>query len=42
MHGLKIHQAVIEAGEKFSGCTVHYADNQYDHGPILLQRSCPV
>ena len=42
MHGLKVHQAVIDAGESISGCTVHYADNQYDHGPILLQRTCPV
>ena len=42
MHGLKVHQAVIDAGECISGCTVHYADNQYDHGPILLQRTCPV
>lgn len=42
MHGLKVHQAVIDAGEIISGCTVHYADNQYDHGPILLQNTCPV
>jgi formyltetrahydrofolate-dependent phosphoribosylglycinamide formyltransferase len=42
MHGLKVHQAVIDAGETISGCTVHYADNQYDHGPIILQRTCPV
>lgn len=42
MHGLKVHQSVIDAGESISGCTVHYADNQYDHGPILLQRTCPV
>ena len=42
MHGLKVHQAVISAGETISGCTVHYADNQYDHGPVILQRTCPV
>lgn len=42
MHGLKVHQAVIDASETISGCTVHYADNQYDHGPILLQKTCPV
>ncbi len=42
MHGLKVHQAVIDAGETISGCTVHYADNQYDHGPVILQRTCPV
>ena len=27
---------------KISGCTVHFADDQYDHGPIILQRSVPV
>jgi formyltetrahydrofolate-dependent phosphoribosylglycinamide formyltransferase len=42
MHGLKVHQAVLDAGETISGCTVHFADNDYDHGPIILQRTCPV
>ncbi len=42
MHGLKVHEAVLKAGEKISGCTVHLADNVYDHGPVLLQRTCPV
>lgn len=42
MYGLHVHQAAIEFGVKVSGCTVHYVDNQYDHGPILLQRSCEV
>jgi len=42
MHGLTVHQAVIDAGETRSGCTVHFADNQYDHGPIILQRTCSV
>ncbi len=42
MHGSKVHAAVIAAGETQSGCTVHVADNQYDHGPVILQRSCPV
>ncbi|MBL8830120.1 MAG: phosphoribosylglycinamide formyltransferase, partial [Planctomycetaceae bacterium] len=37
-----VHEAVIAAGAKVSGCTVHYVDNQYDHGPIILQRSVPV
>jgi phosphoribosylglycinamide formyltransferase-1 len=37
-HGLKVHQAALEAGVKVSGCTVHFADNEYDHGPIILQR----
>lgn len=41
-HGLKVHEAAIEAGVKVSGCTVHFADNEYDHGPIILQRVVPV
>ena len=42
MHGEHVHAAVLAAGETESGCTVHYADNQYDHGPIILQKSVPV
>lgn len=42
MYGLRVHSAALEFGVKISGCTVHFVDNQYDHGPILLQRSCPV
>ena len=38
-YGHKVHESVIERGVKVSGCTVHFADNQYDHGPIILQRS---
>lgn len=41
-HGLYVHQAVLDAGVKVTGCTVHFADNQYDHGPIILQRPVPV
>ncbi len=36
--GLRVHQAVLDYGAKVSGCTVHFVDNQYDHGPIILQR----
>lgn len=42
MYGLHVHQAAIDFGVKISGCTVHFVDNQYDHGPILLQRGCEV
>ncbi len=42
MHGEHVHRAVLEAGRSFSGCTVHFVDAQYDHGPIILQRCCPV
>lgn len=41
-HGSFVHRAALEAGVKFSGCTVHFADNEYDHGPIILQRVVPV
>jgi phosphoribosylglycinamide formyltransferase 1 len=42
MFGRKVHQAVIDHGCKVSGCTVHFVDNTYDTGPIILQRTCPV
>ncbi len=42
MYGNRVHQAVIERGVQISGCTVHYVDNHYDNGPIVLQKSCPV
>jgi len=42
MYGHRVHEAVIEYGCKVSGCTVHFADNEYDHGPIIVQRTCPV
>jgi phosphoribosylglycinamide formyltransferase 1 len=38
MYGLHVHQAVLAYGAKVSGCTVHFADNEYDHGPVVLQR----
>ena len=41
-YGHRVHSAVLEYGAKLSGCTVHFVDNQYDHGPILLQRAVPV
>jgi phosphoribosylglycinamide formyltransferase 1 len=41
-YGLKVHQAVLAHGCKVSGCTVHFVDERYDNGPIILQRTCPV
>ncbi len=41
-YGLRVHRAVLEYGAKISGCTVHFVDNEYDHGPIILQRVVPV
>ncbi len=41
-YGHRVHEAVLAYGAKVSGCTVHFADNEYDHGPILLQRTVSV
>ena len=41
-YGHKVHEAVLASGAGESGCTVHFADNEYDHGPIILQRRVPV
>jgi phosphoribosylglycinamide formyltransferase-1 len=38
-YGLHVHAAVLEAGVKVSGCTVHFADAEYDQGPIIAQRT---
>lgn len=40
--GHHVHEAVLAAGETQSGCTVHLADNQYDHGPIVARSVVPV
>ena len=42
MFGHHVHEAVLSYGVKLTGCTVHFADNEYDHGPIILQRAIPV
>ncbi len=42
MYGHHVHEAVLAAGESESGCTVHFADNVYDNGPIILQAKVPV
>lgn len=41
-YGLRVHQAVLDYGARYSGCTVHFVDDEYDHGPIILQRVVPV
>lgn len=41
-YGHRVHEAVLAQGCKVSGCTVHFADNEYDHGPIIAQRCVPV
>lgn len=42
MYGRHVHEAVLKAGEKESGCTVHLVDEEFDHGPILAQTRVPV
>lgn len=42
MYGENVHRAVLAAGRKTSGCTVHFVDEHYDLGPIILQRTVPV
>jgi formyltetrahydrofolate-dependent phosphoribosylglycinamide formyltransferase len=42
MWGHHVHEAVLAAGCKVSGCTVHFCTNEYDAGPIIVQRTCPV
>jgi len=41
-YGERVHQAVLESGVKVSGATVHFVDEEYDKGPILLQEAVPV
>lgn len=41
-YGHRVHAAAIEYGVKVSGCTVHFVDDCFDHGPILSQRTVPV
>ncbi|MDR1456172.1 MAG: phosphoribosylglycinamide formyltransferase [Tannerella sp.] len=42
MYGRHVHEAVVAAGEKESGITVHYVNEQYDEGTVIFQASCPV
>jgi len=42
MYGHHVHEAVLATGCKVSGCTVHFVTNEYDAGPIILQRTVPV
>jgi len=42
MYGMHVHEAVVAAGEKESGITIHYIDSRYDHGKIIFQAKCSV
>lgn len=41
-YGRRVHEAVLASGVRLTGCTVHFADDEYDHGPIILQGTVPV
>lgn len=42
MYGIKVHEAVIKSGAKFSGCTVHFVNHNVDDGAIIAQEVVPV
>jgi formyltetrahydrofolate-dependent phosphoribosylglycinamide formyltransferase len=42
MYGARVHEAVLASGAKHSGASVHFVDNEYDHGPLIAQRSVDV
>ncbi len=42
MHGMHVHEAVVKAGERESGITIHYINEHYDEGASIFQASCPV
>lgn len=42
MYGARVHEAVIAAGEKESGITIHYINEHYDEGNVIFQATCPV
>jgi phosphoribosylglycinamide formyltransferase 1 len=42
LYGEKVHQAVLDCGAKVSGITIHFVDDEYDHGPIIYQETVPV
>ncbi len=41
-YGHFVHEAAVAYGVKVSGCSVHFVDNEYDHGPVILQKTVPV
>ncbi|HIC24082.1 MAG: phosphoribosylglycinamide formyltransferase [Planctomycetota bacterium] len=41
-YGDHVHRRVLEGGDSTTGCTVHFVDDDYDHGPVILQEEIPV
>jgi len=42
MYGMRVHEAVIESGDRQSGITIHYVNEKYDEGDIIFQAKCQV
>ena len=42
MYGKRVHQSVLDSGDKESGITIHFINNDYDRGPTIFQAKCPV
>lgn len=42
MYGIKVHEAVVQAQEKYTGCTIHVVDNEYDNGRVLARSVVPI
>jgi phosphoribosylglycinamide formyltransferase-1 len=42
LYGRHVHEAVLAYGAKVSGCTIHFVNEEYDAGPIIVQRCVPV
>lgn len=42
MYGQKVHEAVLDAGEKTSGITIHFVNEEYDRGKIIFQEACDI
>ena len=42
MYGMHVHEAVVAAGERETGITIHYIDEHYDEGTVIFQAKCPV
>ncbi|MBO7142318.1 MAG: phosphoribosylglycinamide formyltransferase [Bacteroidales bacterium] len=42
MYGSRVHQSVLDCGDKESGITIHFIDNDYDRGSVIFQAKCPV
>jgi phosphoribosylglycinamide formyltransferase-1 len=42
MYGIRVHEAVLKSGEEYSGCSVHWVDEKYDHGPVIMQKKVSI